>query len=531
MFGHRDSRLGIGVRVFRNIGGGVLHTVDRAAQHWLHLVADREDVRAADVVALRLLSLVCLVSLFLLPVLSVLLFSPALALPVAAALMLACVVCVTAAGLVLVRERPDVVEEAQPEFSPFETCPGILLLCDVQGRVSRSGGRDRHLLPASRAEPKGLTLAELVHVSDRIGVAQALDYLRQGAVNAKVEARVEHGLDHSGGRQFLATVLDMTAVLNADGELAQVLVQMRDQTETVSLREEVTLRSAEAQSANEAKSRFLAAVSHELRTPLNAILGFSDVLIGEYFGRLENDRQREYVGLIRQSGHHLLGVVNTMLDMSRIEAGRYELLTESFALDEVVESCRAMLDLQARNRGITLAARVPRNLGELVADPRAVQQILINLAGNAIKFTEAGGVVTIDALREGADIKLVVSDTGIGIPADKIALLGQPFCQVQDDYTRSFEGTGLGLSLVKGLVGLHGGQLRIESRLGEGTVVTVILPADGLAAGTDLPSHEKNAADLVEETVEFPPRLHAKANAAVTSRQGIAHERAEAKSA
>lgn len=522
------------MRVFRNIGGKALQTVDRAARHWLHLVADRDDVRAADVVALRLLALVCLVSLFVLPVLSVLLFSPALALPVAAALMLACLVCVTAAGLVLVRDRThynDTAEEALPEFSAFECGPGISFLCDMQGRISRTGGRDRHLLPASRAEPKGLTLAELVHVSDRIGVAQALDRLRQGAESATVEARLEHGLDQQGGRQFLSTILDMTAVFNGDGELSQVYVQMRDQTDAVTLREQVALHSAEAQSANEAKSRFLAAVSHELRTPLNAILGFSDVLIGEYFGKLENDRQREYVGLIRQSGHHLLGVVNAMLDMSRIEAGRYELLTESFELAEVVENCRAMLDLQARNRGVTLASRIPRNLGELVADPRAVQQILINLAGNAIKFTEAGGVVTIDALREGREIKLVVSDTGIGIPAEKISLLGQPFCQIQDGYTRNFEGTGLGLSLVKGLVGLHGGQFTIESRLGEGTVVTVVLPAEGLSMDANAPSHENAARAAVEEAVEFPPRLHAKANVAVTSRQGIAHDRAEAKSA
>src|SRR5690606_3992260 len=143
---------------------------------------------------------------------------------------------------------------------------------------------------------------------------------------------------------------------------------------------------SEARSAHEAKSRLLAAVSHELRTPLNAILGFSDVLAGEYFGRLETDRQTEYVGLIRQAGAHLLSLVNTMLDMSKIEAGRYQLYAEAFPPGEVVETCRAMLDLQARGKGVTLASRTTKGIGEVVADPRAVKQILINLAGNAVKF-------------------------------------------------------------------------------------------------------------------------------------------------
>lgn len=528
MFAHQDSRLGIGVRVMKKISGKAVQAMDRLSLRWLQMVSDRDDVRDTHVVALRLLCAVCLACLFLFPVLFVSVLSPALALPVSAALMLATLVCVTAAAIMLTRDvKVEAVSEtAIAEASMLDVLPGLALICDPQGRIQRTGGRDHYLLPASRQNasgPNGMTLAELVHVSDRIAVQQGLDILRQGGSFAQVEARIEQGLDQAGGRQFLATVLDLSPVSDENGDLTQVFVQLREQTETVVLREEVAIRTAEALSANETKSRFLAAVSHELRTPLNAILGFSDVLAGEYFGKLGNDRQREYVDLIRQSGAHLLAVVNTMLDMSRIEAGRYELLTEPFPLAEAVEACRAMLDLQARNKGVTLTTRLGRNLGELVADPRAVQQILINLAGNAIKFTDGGGVVTMDAVREGSRMKLIVSDTGIGIAPEKMALIGQPFCQVQDDYSRGFEGSGLGLSLVKGLVALHGGQFAIESRLGEGTVVTVTLPVDGPAG--------EIAASESGETVEFPPRLAAKAEAVVTSRQGLAHDRAQAKSA
>jgi cell cycle sensor histidine kinase DivJ len=261
-----------------------------------------------------------------------------------------------------------------------------------------------------------------------------------------------------------------------------------------------------------------------LRTPLNAILGFSDVLAGEYFGKLANDRQREYVGLIRQSGAHLLSVVNTMLDMSKIEAGRYELLTEPFMIGEAMETCRAMLDLSAREKGITLTSRSARGLGEVVADRRAIQQILINLAGNAIKFTQSGGVVSIDAMQDGADLLISVSDTGIGIAPEKLEFIGQPFMQVENAYTRSYEGTGLGLSLVKGLVALHGGRFTIASRPGEGTVVTISLPADGSGVG----GNRDDAKEGPEDRFEFPPRLKAARHTAMTA-QDFVDDHAEAK--
>jgi cell cycle sensor histidine kinase DivJ len=189
-----------------------------------------------------------------------------------------------------------------------------------------------------------------------------------------------------------------------------------------------------------------------------------------------------------------------MLDMSRIEAGRYELAPESFAVADAVAGCESMLSLEARQKGVTLTSRVGRVFGAVVADRRAVHQFLINLVANAVKFTEKGGVVTIDAAVGDGRLRLSVSDTGIGISAEELENLGQPFVQAQNTLTRRYEGTGLGLSLVKGLVALHGGTFAIRSTPGEGTVVTVELMRDGSGIAAAEPAPKAAA-------VEFPPRL------------------------
>ncbi|MCC2609007.1 HAMP domain-containing sensor histidine kinase [Neorhizobium sp. Rsf11] len=487
------------MRVLSNIADRMVLLVDETVNRWLTRLSEGEVARAEEIALFRRLVFACLATLVVVPSALTLVFTPALALPVGAALVISFFLLAVAALFALPRHAVVSAVVPQPEEIAFEACPGLSLILDPQGQVMKTGGRDRDAFPVGLSEASGLPLAECVHVSDRIGLVQALDVLRQGAASAVVDIRIERPLS-AAGRQFLPVRLDMTAIRDGEGQFVHAFAQARDMSEEEDLRAEAVARVAEARSAHEAKSRFLAAVSHELRTPLNAILGFSDVLAGEYFGRLENDRQREYVGLIRQSGAHLLSVVNTMLDMSKIEAGRYELIAEPFALAEAMEACRAMLDLSAREKGVTLASRASRGLGEVIADRRAVQQILINLASNAIKFTEAGGAVSIDAVLAGDDVVISVSDTGIGIAAEKLEFIGQPFMQVENAYTRSYEGTGLGLSLVKGLVALHGGRFSIASRAGEGTVVTVSLPADGSGIGSKRDQTR-------EEKVEFPPRL------------------------
>lgn len=477
--------------------------VDHAAGRWLARMEEDAERRAGTIARLRRLIAFGAVGLLVVPALFSLVFSPAIALPIGAALVLALFLSAAAVSIAFSRPLHGSASSSGPaaddDLVAASQVPGLVLTINENGLVERVSGRDREKFPAELQACKDHVFAEYVYVSDRIELMQAFDLLRQGEDKASAELRFETSAK-SRPAQFMHARIEMTAIRSTAGRLRRVVAQLSDVTEVELLRRDVARKAAEAESANDAKSRFLAAVSHELRTPLNAVLGFSDILAGEYFGRLENDRQREYVGLIRQSGAHLLSVVNTMLDMSKLEAGRYELLMESFPIAETISSCEAMLGLQAKEKGLTLTSRIQRGIGEISADQRAIRQVLINLAGNAIKFTDAGGVVSIDAAREGKMLKLTVSDTGIGIASDKIDLLGQPFMQVQNEYTRRYEGTGLGLSLVKGLVALHGGTFVIASQPGEGTVVTIMLPADGsgMAGGEDAET---------ERMVEFPPRI------------------------
>nr|WP_246705156.1 HAMP domain-containing sensor histidine kinase [Rhizobium sp. RM] len=482
--------------------------------------------RAATVAQLRRLIAFAGASLLVVPAVFSLVFRPALAMPIGAALVLA--LFLAAAALLIAfshsARAPSVASSSdESDVVLASQVPGLLMFLNENGIVERVSGRDRESFPGYLRDCAGQIFAEHIYVSDRIPLMQAFDLLRQGEDSASAELRVEIGSKSRNTAQFMHLRAEMTAVRNATGRLRRIVAQLSDVTEIEELRCEAVRKTAEAESANDAKSRFLAAVSHELRTPLNAVLGFSDILAGEYFGRLENDRQREYVALIRQSGAHLLSVVNTMLDMSKLEAGRYELMMEAFPIAESIESCEAMLGLQAKEKGVTLTTRIQRGIGEVTADQRAIRQVLINLAGNAIKFTDAGGVISMDAAREGAMLKLTVSDTGIGIAADKIEFLGQPFMQVQNEYTRRYEGTGLGLSLVKGLVALHGGTFAIASKPGEGTVVTIMLPADGsgVAGGGE-------GADA-GRMVEFPPRIRQLGDLAEVMKKDVEDGPAKAK--
>jgi cell cycle sensor histidine kinase DivJ len=499
-------------------------TMDGLLARLLSRHAAGRPVDRAEIAALRRLTFALSPAFLAIPVALTLLFGAATGLPIGFALATALYLLAAVALVAGRRLGADISETGQSRTDdvftdPYEFCPGLFLTLDATGIVRSAGGRDRQMFLSFLREPLSRPFVEQVHVSDRLAFVQSLDELRLGADVVVTDLRLDRpviGLDQA---QFLNVRLDMTAVRGDDGSLAAVRAQMLDIEGEMQMRDAVARKEEEASAAHEIKSRFLAAVSHEMRTPLNAILGFSDILIGEYFGKLENDRQREYVQLIRQSGAHLLSVVNTMLDMSKIEAGRYELMLEDFDLADSLTECERMLSLQAQTKGVKLTSRLPRGLGEVTADGRALRQIVINLVSNAIKFTDAGGAVIIDAARSGNEVTISVSDTGIGIAAEKMALLGRPFTQVQNDLNRNYEGSGLGLSLVKGLTALHGGTFRIESRPGEGTVVMVTLPADGSGARA---AGETNM-------VEFPPRL---AEAGADHKRGgkaPGHDEAEAK--
>ena len=220
---------------------------------------------------------------------------------------------------------------------------------------------------------------------------------------------------------------------------------------------------------------FLATAGHELRTPLNAIIGYSDMMTNDSL-EIDTERRREYARLINESGRHLLSVVNSILDVSKMETGNFEITPELFAPVAAIESCTGLLALKAQEAGVALSIRLAQDLPEISADRRAFNQILINLISNSIKFTPRGGQVTVSALCHGPKFVLSVEDTGVGIGEADLGQLGKPFFQARASYDRRHDGSGLGLSIVKGLVGLHGGDVDIRSRVGEGTRVTVRLP-------------------------------------------------------
>ena len=243
-----------------------------------------------------------------------------------------------------------------------------------------------------------------------------------------------------------------------------------------------------AENASVAKSQFLANISHELRTPLNAILGFSEIMKSEMFGPLGSPQYRGYAADIHDSGSHLLTVINDILDLSKIEAGKFELHEEDCDPARLVRDAVRFVAERAAAAGLALQQRLPAALPPVRADGRLIKQILLNLLSNAIKFTPASGLVTVAAeLDRNGGLALTVADTGIGIAADQLERVLQPFTQVENTLTRTHAGTGLGLPLCKSLTELHGGRLVLESTVGRGTVVTIVLPKErvlsaGLAA-------------------------------------------------
>jgi two-component system cell cycle sensor histidine kinase PleC len=228
--------------------------------------------------------------------------------------------------------------------------------------------------------------------------------------------------------------------------------------------------------ANRSKSEFLANVSHELRTPLNAIIGFSEVVERELFGPLGNERYVSYVRDIRNSGEHLLSLINDILDLSKIEAGRFQLRMEEVDCNEIAHSVARLIRPRTVEHGLTMKIDLPERPVVLNADKRAVKQVLINLLSNAVKFTPENGTVTLASRAWHDGVEFTVSDTGIGIEEKDMHVALAPFGQIDSQFTRKYEGTGLGLPIVKGIVELHGGTLEITSEPSQGTSVIVRFP-------------------------------------------------------
>src|SRR5438105_2632883 len=230
-------------------------------------------------------------------------------------------------------------------------------------------------------------------------------------------------------------------------------------------------------------------MSHELRTPLNAIIGFSESMESGMFGPLGTDKYREYCHDIHQSGQYLLEVINDILDMSKIEAGRIRLDFEEVRLGRFLNDAMRVVSARADDKNLSLTPDIERGI-RLKADPRLLKQIVLNLLSNAVKFTPEGGGITIRARIGAGWVRIAIVDTGIGIPHDALAKLGRPFEQVESQLTKSHQGSGLGLAIAKSLTELHGGTMRIRSTLGRGTLVLLRLPSEGR------PTRKDDAAEI-----------------------------------
>ena len=238
---------------------------------------------------------------------------------------------------------------------------------------------------------------------------------------------------------------------------------------------EIQQKGRELEVANKHKSAFLASMSHELRTPLNAIIGFSEVLLAKLFGEL-NDKQDDYLKDIHSSGRHLLNLINDILDLSKVEAGRMELEPAPFDLPTAIGNAMALIRERAQKHAIALDVHIEPGLASVVADERKLKQILLNLLSNAVKFTPDDGRIEVRARCVGDDLEIAVEDTGIGIAASDHEAVFEEFRQVGRQYTSKHEGTGLGLALTRRFVELHGGTIRVDSEPGKGSVFTFVLP-------------------------------------------------------
>ena len=360
-------------------------------------------------------------------------------------------------------------------------------ISDVISRHSRNGAI-RFISPAAESllgTPAALLLEhglfDRVHVADRPAYLTALSEAARSGDERSVEFRVRRETqERTATTDFIwiemrCRPIDAVSRSMTDPSV-EVVAVMRDVTERKIQEQALEAAHMEAERAGASKSRFLATMSHELRTPLNAIIGFSEMIVREDEMMIDAARRQEYAKLINESGLHLLSVVNGILDMSKMESGNFEIVPELFAPRESLIGCCNLMVLKARENGIDIVTRAPVDLPQITGDPRAFKQMILNLLSNAIKFSERGGTVTVTAAIEGSRLLVRVIDSGVGIGAEDLKRIGDPFFQAGKTYQRRHEGTGLGLSIVKSLAAMHGGEMTVQSQIDVGTTVTVALP-------------------------------------------------------
>jgi two-component system cell cycle sensor histidine kinase PleC len=334
--------------------------------------------------------------------------------------------------------------------------------------VRTTGANDDCPTPGARTFEAQLEDGRWLHISERRTKDGGYVSVGTDITNIKLH---EEKLIHSE-RRLMATVADLRTSQQVLESQAQQLSE---------LAEKYSEEKTRAEEANKVKSKFLANMSHELRTPLNAILGFSEIMGSGMFGPLGTKKYDEYCRDIHSSGQYLLEVINDVLDMSKIEAGRMRLARETLILDQLLADALRVVSGRATEKKLALALDVTPDIA-FEADSRACKQIVLNLLSNAVKFTPDGGRVNVRGRMRGRSLVVAIDDSGIGIPRDALAKLGRPFEQVESQLTKTYHGSGLGLAIARSLTNLHGGTMRLRSKLGAGTVVCVSLPRDALKA-------------------------------------------------
>jgi two-component system cell cycle sensor histidine kinase PleC len=346
----------------------------------------------------------------------------------------------------------------------YETVIEVGSMPEIRNRLHDNGAR----APGARTFEAQLDDGKWLHISERR--TKDGGYVSVGTDITRIKEHEQKLVDND--LRLRATVIDLK---RSQSELERQAIELAD------LAEKYSDEKTRAEEANATKSRFLANMSHELRTPLNAIIGFSEIMESQMFGRLGSEKYQEYCRDILTSGHYLLEVINDILDMSKIEAGRMKLDMEHIDLSKTLAESLKVVSGRAGDKSLALNADIDGTI-TVVADRRAIKQIIVNLLSNAVKFTPDGGKVVVRGRLLGDTIMLIIADTGIGIAPQSLSRLGRPFEQVESQLTKTYHGSGLGLAIARSLTHLHGGSMRLRSKLGAGTVVCVSLPRDARKA-------------------------------------------------
>ena len=375
-------------------------------------------------------------------------------------------------GSVLQRERDDALMFLA---SVFEVSEVGIIVTDERGVIVRVNDSFLRSYNWTRDEIIGSDFVDLVAEDEREKTRGNHRKFLSVGVRSTGEVKI---LRKDGG---IANVLFTSATLSLSQNRKYLVTTVMDITLRKQMEQSLRVAKEQADTANHAKSNFLANMSHELRTPLNAIIGFSELMMKETFGPVGNDKYKEYMGDIHMSAEHLLSIINEVLDMSKIEAGRLELAEETMDVRKLVDSVCRMMMSRVFASNIDIVQQVEDSLPQVYADYRLVRQALINLIANAIRYSPQDGMIYVSAKndKESGGLLLVVEDQGIGISSDKIQQALEPFGQVnQNSDMRDLhqQGTGLGLPLAKAMIEMHGGQLDVQSELGKGTCVQIRLP-------------------------------------------------------